>query len=170
MKLHHSKTIISALTAFFIAAGGVHAEGDSDSAEAAAMDSEESMAEKWNETMKKIGSYTADQRDQALETGRETLEVMDERIERMEAWTSEHWDSLSEEAREQKTRALKATREQRRKVAEWYGGMKHSSAEAWDGVKQGFISSYEKLQSVYNNAADSSGSDGETPEESDSDE
>ncbi len=94
--MKHSKRIIFALTAFFIMAGPVHADTGGES------DQEHSMEGNGNDTMESIGSYTAEQRDKALEAGRKTLEAMDERIESMEAWLSRHWDSLSDEAREKR--------------------------------------------------------------------
>lgn len=115
----------------------------------------ETMGERWSKTLESLQSYGADQRDEALAAGKKTLDAMDERIDKMEAWTSKHWDSLSEEARERRTAMLNSMREQRRKVAEWYGGMKHSSSEAWDNVKEGFIRSYDKLQSAYEDASGS---------------
>lgn len=113
---------------------------------------EPTTGERWSKTLESLKSYSAEQRDKALAAGKKTLDAMDERIDKLEAWTSRHWSSLSEESREKKTAMLNAMREQRRKVAEWYGGMKHSSSETWDSVKQGFISSYGKLQSAYDEA------------------
>lgn len=120
-----------------------------------------SMEKEWNETMEALGSYSAEQRDKAVEAGRKTLDAMDERLEKMQAWTQKHWNNLSEETREERTEMLKSMREQRNKAAEWYGAMKHGSAEAWDSTKQGFITSYDKLQNAYRSALDSFQSDDE---------
>lgn len=128
------------LCLFMLFAGAALAASDAGS------DQSDSSGKQWSETMDALGSYTADQKDKALAAGKKTLDAMDRRIDELEAWTSEHWDSLSEETRERKTEMLSDMRRQRNKVAEWYGGMKHSSADAWDGVKQGFIKSYDKLQ------------------------
>ena len=146
------------LTVLFLAAGPLQA--------ATADESEQqggTMAEQWNETMDALGSYTAEQRDKALKTGKKTLDAMDNRLAKLEAWTKEHWDSMSEEAREERTKMLDAMRKQRNEVAEWYGGMKHSSGQAWDSVKQGFIESYDELQQSYGDAVDSFRSDDEEP-------
>lgn len=125
-----------------LAAGSVYAASDT------ASDQSDSPGTQWSETVESLKSYTADQREEALEAGKRTLEAMDRQIDKLEAWTSEHWGSLSDEARKQKTEALSNMRQQRSKVAEWYGGMKHSSADAWDSVKQGFIKSYDKLRNT----------------------
>lgn len=163
--MSHLRVILPALTACLFAAGPLHADtgsgSDQENGQEQAMEPEKSMEKQWNETMDALGKFSAEQRDQALQSGRESLDVMDQRIERMQAWTSKHWESLSEEAREKKTQTLNAMREQRQNVAEWYGGMKHSSAETWDSVKEGFIQSYDKLQGYYRNAMESFGSDEE---------
>lgn len=116
----------------------------------------------WSDTLESLQAYTAEQRDKALQAGKETLDAMDRRLEKMEAWTKKHWNSLSEETREERAAAMKELREQRNEAAEWYGAMKHGSAEAWDTVKQGFIDSYDKLQSSYNAAVESSDGEGGT--------
>jgi len=41
---------------------------------------------------------------------------------------------------------LKALRKQRTEIAEWYGGLKHSSIGAWDEIKKGFANSYTELE------------------------
>ena len=44
-------------------------------------------------------------------------------------------------------------RRQRNRVAEWYGGMEHGSAGAWDQVKRGFVTAYGELDSAFVKAA-----------------
>ena len=44
---------------------------------------------------------------------------------------------------------LDALRRQRNELAEWYGGLKHSSAESWEQVKAGFVKSYEVLRESF---------------------
>lgn len=144
------KTTVALLSLVLLAAGPVQAATDAESEE-----KRSSMKNQWNETMETLGSYSAEQRDKALKAGRKTLDAMDERIEKMEAWTKENWSALSEETREKRSAALSAMRRQRNEVAEWYGAMKHGSAEAWDRVKQGFITSYDKLHNAYGDAVDS---------------
>lgn len=109
----------------------------------------------WGKAVQSLKSDTAEQRQQALETGKRTLDAMDERLDSLQEWTSSHWDSLSDSARKKQSEIMKEMREQRNKVAEWYGGMKHSSAEAWEDVKQGFISSYDKLRKTYDRTVNS---------------
>lgn len=150
-----------------LAAAPVQADSDTESEQP-----NRSMEEQWNETMENLKSYSAEQRDQALKAGRKTLDAMDRRLDEMEAWTKEKWSSLSEDTREERTEMLRYMREQRSKVAEWYGGMKHSSSDAWESTKRGFIGAYEELQESYDDAVDSfrSGDEAPPPESSEEDE
>lgn len=152
------KHIVFLFSTVCMAAGPVQAAGDSESEQP-----NRSMEKQWNETLETLKSSTAEQRDKALKAGRKTLDAMDERIEKMEAWTKKNWESLSEGAREKRSAMLSSMRKQRNEVAEWYGGMKHSSSEAWDNAKQGFIKSYDKLQKAYGSAVDSFQSDENEP-------
>jgi hypothetical protein len=38
-------------------------------------------------------------------------------------------------------------------VAQWFGGMQHSSAGAWHHVKRGFVTAYGELESAFVKAA-----------------
>ena len=49
---------------------------------------------------------------------------------------------------------LAALYRQRNELAEWYGGIKYSSAGAWEEVKNGFIQSYHVLQKSFKQAAE----------------
>jgi hypothetical protein len=43
-------------------------------------------------------------------------------------------------------------RKRRNQLAEWYGGMRHSSVDAWGEVKSGFVTSYHDLADAMRNA------------------
>ena len=59
---------------------------------------------------------------------------------------------MGQAAREEALSTLKALRKKRNDLAEWYGGMQHSSAKAWDHVKEGFLDSYKALSEAYGKA------------------
>lgn len=61
----------------------------------------------------------------------------------------EQWDDMDQAAREQARASLQALREQRTRVAEWYGSMKSSSAGAWGHIKQGFSKAYQALHEAW---------------------
>lgn len=148
--MNHLKSSIVLLSTLLVFAGSVQADTDAEPGQ-----EKPALTEQWKETTEALGAYTAEQRDKAVKAGRKTLDAMDARLEKMETWTKENWHAMSEEARQKRTKTLKAMRRQRNEVAEWYGAMKHSSSDTWDGVKQGFIKSYEKLQEAYGKAAES---------------
>jgi hypothetical protein len=106
----------------------------------------------WADAMEALKSYSVAQRDVALANARETLDAMDRRIDKLEDRIQQQWDELSESTRAKREASLRALRRQRNEVAEWYGGMEHSSASAWDSVKQGFIESYGVLSKSFREA------------------
>ncbi len=98
-----------------------------------------------NEALQAIGSYSAEQRDAAVIKAREALAKTDARIEELEQKIHQNWQPMSEEARQQAHTTLKALQKQRTEIAEWYGGLKHSSVNAWEEIKKGFSASYTEL-------------------------
>lgn len=94
----------------------------------------------------------ADKRDEATEKAKAALDTLDAHIDALEAHIDKNWEKMSQAAREESRSTLKALRSQRVKVAEWYGGMKNSSAEAWEHMKQGFSDAYKSLQSAWEKA------------------
>jgi chromosome segregation ATPase len=99
-----------------------------------------------------IRDYTADRRDEAVQEVKEALQALDERIDRLESRIDEDWERMSQASRKQTRAAIKELRKQRSKVAEWYGGLKYSSAETWEHVKQGFSDAYQALSSAWDKA------------------
>ena len=59
---------------------------------------------------------------------------------------------MSEAARQQARETMKDLQRKRNDLAEWYGGMKHSSAAAWEEVKKGFAESYDTLKQSFERA------------------
>lgn len=96
-----------------------------------------------------IGSYTADKRADAVRTAKDGLNKMDKRIDALEAKFDKNWDKMNNAARKEARESLKALRKQRNQVAEWYGSMKTSSADAWDHIKKGFSTAYKDLEDAW---------------------
>lgn len=110
------------------------------------------MKKEWSEAIKTLKQYSADQRDEALSQAQQTLATMDRRIEQLQTRADDQWRSMSKTMREQREEALRYLRLERNDLAEWYGGMKYSSDNAWEEVKQGFISAYDSLSNSLNRA------------------
>jgi peptidoglycan hydrolase CwlO-like protein len=96
-----------------------------------------------------IKNYSVNQRDEALKKAQAVLDDLDARIDRMQSQLNEKWDQMDQSARQKAMTALTTLRKQRTEVAEWYGGLKYSSAKAWEDVKQGFLKSYQVLRDTF---------------------
>jgi hypothetical protein len=107
------------------------------------------ISKKAGETSRAIKDYTVEQRDEAIKNAKTGLDDLDRRIGRMERKVDRDWDRMDESARKKARATLNALRRQRDEVAEWYGGLKHGSAEAWEEVKSGFVKSYEALKESF---------------------
>ena len=99
-----------------------------------------------------IRRYAADQRQEALKKAEELLNDLDRRIEETETQLDEKWDQMSTAARERAKETLKALRQSRTELAEWYGGLKHSSDGAWEQMKKGFSDAYTDLGEAWQKA------------------
>lgn len=97
------------------------------------------------DTADAIKNYSAAQKEEAEKKAKATLDDVDARIGELEARVSKNWSSMNQAARDHAHATLQALRKKRNEVAEWYGAVKHSSAEAWDEVKRGFSKSYRDL-------------------------
>jgi hypothetical protein len=99
-----------------------------------------------------IKNYSADKRDEAVQKAKAGLDALDARIDALEAHVRANWDKMDKAARERASASLKALHKQRIAAAEWYGSLKHSSAAAWDQMKQGFSTAYEATREAWQKA------------------
>ena len=106
-----------------------------------------------DETLQAIKDYSIDKKEQVMAKAKDALDKMDVKIDELEKRSSEQWQDMSEASREQSRQALRELRKKRNEIAEWYGGMKHSTASAWDEMKKGFIDSYHSLQQAFDKAS-----------------
>ena len=105
-----------------------------------------------SDLMQALKGYTVAQKDQALRKTGAALDALDKRIETLESRVDKQWNQMNEAARSKARATLTALRKERNEVAEWYGGMKNSSADAWDHVKKGFSGAYQSLQQSWTKA------------------
>ena len=110
------------------------------------------LSRKAGETGRAMKDYTVAQRDEAIKQAKVALDDADARIRRMERKLDNEWDKMDQGARKRSRAALNALRRERGELAEWYGGLKHSSAESWEQVKTGFVKSYEVLKESFSRA------------------
>jgi len=107
------------------------------------------VSRKAGETGRAIKDYTVAQRDEAVRQAKAALDDADTRIRRMERKLDNEWGKMDEAARKRSRAALNALRRERGELAEWYGGLKHGSAESWEQVKAGFVKSYDVLRKSF---------------------
>jgi len=105
------------------------------------------------EAAEAIRDYSIEERDEALQQGREALDDVDSRIRSLRGRISEQWDEMEPEARSQARETLKALQRQRSELARWLDELRTSSAGAWGEVKRGFVRSYEDLRRSFERAA-----------------
>jgi hypothetical protein len=122
------------------------------SASATGQTTTEEIKQETSELLEALGAYSVEQRDKALAQAKSALENLDRRIETLESDMLEQWDEMDAATRKQTQESLKAMRQQRTRVAEWYGRMKSSSASAWEQMKQGFTLAYEELNKAWENS------------------
>ncbi len=142
-RMKSTRPIHAAALAIVLAAPIAHAQDDGASA-----------SEEWTQSIEKIETSGAEQRNEAVGAGESIAEAMDQRIEAMEQWVARNWDKLSAEAREDRQEIISDLRKQRNDLAEWFGAMKHSSAESWEEAKQGFVDVYNTMGEKFNAVVD----------------
>lgn len=117
-------------------------------------DDAQDVKQEWHDAIETLKDYSANQRDQAVSAAKKLLATIDERIDRLERRSEDQWSQLSQDARQQRETTLRALRREREDLSEWYGGMKHSSTDAWETVKQGFVKAYDTLSNSFSRASD----------------
>jgi phage-related minor tail protein len=99
-----------------------------------------------------IKNYTVDKRDEAARKAKAALDALDVRIHALEARIDRNWEKMDKVSREQARSTLEALQKQRVEVAEWYGGLKNSTADAWEHTKKGFSDAYKSLRNTWEKA------------------
>lgn len=99
-----------------------------------------------------LQKYSADRKDEAVSTARAALNELDASIAELESAIEAKSSQMSQATRRKASETMQGLRQQRNRVAEWYGGMKHSSRDAWVDVKKGFSESYSALVDSWDKA------------------
>ena len=106
-----------------------------------------------------LKNYSIEKKDKSVSEVKVALEKMDARMDRMQNQIANKWDEMDQASRDMAKEIMQALRKKRNELSEWYGGMKHSSADAWDHVKKGFVDGYEALAGAFDKAENEFGSD-----------
>jgi len=137
-------TMIAVLMLFFIPTSQTKAGNDT-------VTSRDVKAET-KEMINTLQQYTIDQRDQAMKEAKQAMDNIDARIDELESRVDNNWDKMTQAAREEARANLKALRQQRNELSEWYGSFKNSSEDAWEQMKNGFSDAYQALSDSWEKA------------------
>jgi len=110
------------------------------------------VKQEMREAAKTIKNYSVSQRDEAVKQVKTTLDKIDAHIDRLEDRLDNKAAQMDQAARKKARSTLRVLRKQRNEVAEWYGSMQHSSSEAWQDIKTGFLKSYGVLSGAFDKA------------------
>jgi Skp family chaperone for outer membrane proteins len=106
----------------------------------------EEVQQQMKEAATAIKNYSVEQRDEAGREVKATLNELDADIEHLQQRLDKKAGHMDKAARQKARAALEDIRKQRNDLSEWYGGMQHSTSEAWQEIKSGFLESFEILQ------------------------
>ncbi len=141
MKCRH--TSLSLLTAVLLGIAPLSHAAQNESNKTSAKE----VRQEVGDAVEAIKNYSADKRDEAAAKAQAALDALDTRIDAIEKRIEKNWAKMDQAARERAHDTLSALRKQRVEVAEWYGGLKNSTANSWEHVKRGFSDSYKMLKS-----------------------
>jgi uncharacterized protein YdcH (DUF465 family) len=104
------------------------------------------------ELLTTLKDYSLQQKDELMEALEQSLDDLDERIELLQERIDEHWDDMSQSARDHADATLSALRQQRIKLQQDYEGLMDSSGSAWEQMKAGFGQAYEEINHSWEKA------------------
>ena len=104
------------------------------------------------ETYDALKSYTLEQRNEAVRFAQEKIHKLDVRIAGMQKAVDEKWQDMSKATQGKTRETLDILRKKREDLAEWLGGIRYSSKEAWEDVKKGFSDSYDRMEKAFEQA------------------
>jgi len=99
-----------------------------------------------------LKDYTSDQKDEAVSQAKATMDQLDENIDALQQKLYGSWSDMSQSSRDRLQSRLSRLSKQRNQLAQWYGAMMQSSSDAWEDVKEGFISSFKELRDSFQEA------------------
>lgn len=101
-----------------------------------------SVQQEFSKAFAAIKDFSAEQRDEAVAKTEALLAELDAELEEQQSAIQANWQSMTEATREESRDALRALKQERNDLAEWLGGIKHGSDEAWDDMVNGFTAAY----------------------------
>ena len=148
MRILNLKLFITFLLVSF--AGGIPAAAqDSSKVEETTFAEVRKEARELASTLKRYG---ADQREESVDTATKALFELDNRILDLQLRIDNRWDEMNQAARDEARESLRALQRQRIELAEWYGGLKSDSGDAWKDIRQGFSQAFGEINEGWEKA------------------
>jgi len=145
--MQYIRKIIITMLGVFLLAAPLSASGG--------VDNETSFKEvkqQTKELMQSFKNYSVDKKDEALKNAKSAMNELDKNIEQLENKVDNKWDSMTKKARKDAKQDLRELRKARNELSENFGSLKESSKVAWERIKTGFTSAYEKLANSWEKA------------------
>ena len=149
MKFKTLQTIFCTLTFATLIAGVGPAHADLSPSDKATI---EDVRMETRDLLDSVKSYSAKQRDEAIQEIEIAILRLDNRIEALQTEIDKQWNDMSDQTRKQTRASLRALHKERVELAEWYGNLKGSSADAWDEIKRGFSYAYGNINKAWEKA------------------
>lgn len=99
-----------------------------------------------------LQSYTAEQKDQAVQEARKALVELNEQIDRVKARAAERWSEMDESTRRETEDNLEKLEEEQGRLAERFEALLSASGDAWARVREGFTEAYADLREAWREA------------------
>lgn len=96
-------------------------------------------------TVDAIRAYSVERRAEAMAAAKRATDDIDGQTQRLQEQMDQRWAVMSDAARTRSQATMADLRQRRSALAEWYGGLRHSSTAAWSEVRGGFVRSYHEL-------------------------
>ncbi|MFT5719785.1 MAG: septal ring factor EnvC (AmiA/AmiB activator) [Motiliproteus sp.] len=148
MKLRHRALMLIGMLSV-APLGYAQADDEATNASQNATTTLQEVKKETQDLLQSIGSYTADQKTEAVNKAKEGLNNLDNRIDALEANIERNWDQMDTAARQKARASLQALHKQRNQVAEWYGSLKSGTQGAWGHLKQGFTDAYKDFNAAW---------------------
>jgi hypothetical protein len=116
-----------------------------------------------------IRTYSAERRAEALANAKRAADDLDRQLARLQQQTDQAWARMSQASRTRSQATMADLRKRRNALAEWVGGLRHSSVAAWGEVRAGFVKSYHELADAIRHARDELDKGNESSKDKDND-
>lgn len=112
----------------------------------------EQLKKEIREAMDALASYSVERRDEALAGAQKATDALDLEIARLQERMDLGWQRMSQAARDRSRLSMDDLHRRRAELAEWTGGLRHGSANAWTELKGGFARSADELEQAMQRA------------------